>query len=248
MTTVLQKPKSKLAEAKVLKRRDLTPELMLIWLEPPNGFSFKPGQYCTIGIDGIERPYSIVSAPSEDSLELFIELIPEPDGILTPELWKLGEGDKVTFRPKAKGVFTMDTRQPSQLFVSTVTGVVPYVSMIREYIRTGKQGHRFYVLEGASYVDELGYDTELERISAEHPDLVTYVPTISRPNEQPNNGWTGEIGRVNEIVETYIEKYGLSPEDTLVYACGHPGMIEDVKRRAGARGFEVREERFWKEN
>ena len=77
-----------------------------------------------------------------------------------------------------------------------------------------------------------------------HPDVITYVPTVSRPQEERNLGWTGETGRVNLIVEEYLDKFGLSPESTRVYACGHPGMIEDVKVRVTPKGFKVTEERF----
>ena len=101
---------------------------------------------------------------------------------------------------------------------------------------------------GASYVDEFVYDKELSELAAEHPDLVTFVPTISRPDEERNAEWTGEKGRVNEIVEKYAEEFGLGTEDTLVYACGHPGMIEDVKDRMLPKGYAVEEERFWKED
>jgi NAD(P)H-flavin reductase len=48
-------------------------------------------------------------------------------------------------------------------------------------------------------------------------------------------------------LEKYVEQFGLSPETTLVYACGHPGMIEDVKVRGARLGFTVQEERFWVE-
>ena len=70
----------------------------------------------------------------------------------------------------------------------------------------------------------------------------------SRPDEERNNGWAGEKGRVNAIVEKYVEEFGLTAEDTLIYACGHPGMIEDVKEQFLPKGFKVEEERFWKED
>ena len=238
----------KLADTTILKRKDFTRDLWTIWLEKPEGFTFKPGQYCTIGSEGIERAYSIVSAPYEEDLELFVELVPPPDGNLTPLLYNLKDGDSVTIRPRAKGIFVFDPSQPNQLFVATVTGIVPYISIIRQYIEDGQTGHHFYVLMGASYHDEFAYDAELEQLAAEHPDMITFVPTISRPDEEPNAGWTGETGRVNNIVEEYAEKWELIPEDTIVYACGHPGMIEDVKDRMVPKGYDVREERFWKED
>ena len=55
-------------------------------------------------------------------------------------------------------------------------------------------------------------------------------------------------GRVNAITEEYVDRFGLTPEDTTIYACGHPGMIEDVKERFIPQGFHVEEERFWKQD
>ncbi len=248
VTTLGNKRIPTFVETRVLRRVDLTPDLMLLWLERPAGFTFKAGQYCTIGLDGIERAYSIASAPHEEFLELFIELVPLPHGVLTPRLWQLKVGDKLTIRPRAKGIFTFDPSLPNQLLVATVTGVVPYISYIRDYLHCQRSGHHFYVLQGASYCDEFAYDCELAQLAARYPDLLTYVPTVSRPREERNQRWCGETGRVNLIVERYVEKLGLSPQDTIVYACGHPGMIEDVKARMVPRGFTFKEERFWKED
>jgi len=234
-------------ETTVLKKQNITKDLLIMWLKKPADFTFKPGQYCTIGLDGIERAYSISSAPHEDSLELFVELVPPPDGMLTPHIWKLDEGDKLTIRPRAKGLFTFNPSYSNHLFVSTVTGVVPFVSILRDYLKNGRAGHRFYVLQGASYGDEFSYDKELESLTRQHPDLITFIPTVSRPTEKRNTRWTGEMGRVNTIVEKYVTKFRLQPKDSLVYACGHPGMIEDVKAHMIPKTFKVVEERFWKE-
>ena len=249
MTTARRRfRRPKLAETTIRRRVDFTHDLWTVWLDKPEGFSFKPGQYCTIGSEGIERAYSIVSAPYEDDLELFVELVPPPDGNLTPLLHDMKEGATVTIRPRAKGIFTFDPKLPNQLFVATVTGVVPYLSIIRQYLHDGQSGHHFYILMGASYLDEFGYDDELEKLASGHSDFITFVPTISRPDEEPNAGWDGEQGRVNAIVEKYVSKWALTPEDTIIYACGHPGMIEDVKDQMMPRGYEVKEERFWKED
>jgi NAD(P)H-flavin reductase len=227
---------------------DVTDDLCLMWIEKPEDYQFKAGQYCTIGLEGIERAYSIVSAPHEESLELFIEFVPLPEGVLTPKLWELKEGDSLSIRPRAKGIFVFKPAMPNQLLVGTVTGVVPYISFLRDYVNADRSGHHFYVLLGASYEDELTYDRELGQMASERPELVTFVPSVSRPSEERNADWTGEVGRVNEIVEKQIERYELAPADTLVYACGHPGMIEDVKERLLPRGYKVDEERFWKQD
>ena len=172
----------------------------------------------------------------------------EEGGHLTPLLYALQAGDKLTIRPRAKGIFIFNSNFKNHLLVATVTGVVPYISFIRDYLHRGETGHRFFVLEGASYDDEFGYDDELSRYAAEYPDIVTFIPTVSRPNEERNSNWQGEKGRVNAIVEEQVERLGLDAADTLIYACGHPGMIEDVKARLIPKGFTVDEERFWKED
>jgi ferredoxin-NADP reductase len=80
--------------------------LFLLWLEPSIEFHFTPGQYITVGAGGIERPYSIASAPYETHIELFVEyVLPEYGGKLTPLLYAQHVGDSLTMRPKAKGRF-----------------------------------------------------------------------------------------------------------------------------------------------
>jgi NAD(P)H-flavin reductase len=240
------KPNPAFPKAKLVERIDITEDLMVIKLLPEQGpFKFKPGQYCTLGLGSIERAYSIVSAPHEPLLEIFVELV--PDGELTPLMWKLKIGDCMSVRARAKGIFTMDQKVHHHFMLSTVTGVAPSVSIVRSYLYQGGEGHKFYVLLGASYYDELTYDKELESLAAEHPDILKFVPSVSRPSEGRNAAWCGAKGRVNFLVEEYLEKFALPKDDTLVYACGHPGMIVDAKEKVVPKGWKFKEERFWKE-
>ena len=170
-----------------------------------------------------------------------------PDGELTPLMWMLQPGDAMSVRPRAKGIFTMDQKAHHHFMLSTVTGVSPSVSMVRDYLHNGGEGHTFYILLGASYCDELTYDGEFIELAEKHPDVVKFVPTVSRPNDPRNEGWQGACGRVNAIAEEYLEKFHLPKDDTLVYACGHPGMIEDMKEKLPPKGWRFKEERFWKE-
>ena len=238
--------KPDLPKARLVQRTDITGDLMVIKLEPQEEpFRFKAGQYCTLGLEGIERAYSIASAPYEPSLEIFVELVPE--GELTPLMWKMKVGDEMTIRRTAKGLFTMDRRVHHHFMVSTVTGVAPSISMAREYLNEGGDEHKFYIILGASYRDELTYDNELAEMMANNPDHIHFVPTVSRPNEERNAGWKGAIGRANHIVSEHLELFELPQDDTLIYACGHPGMIADVKDRVVPEGWMFIEERFWKE-
>ena len=235
-----------LPRARLVERIDYTDDLMVIKMEPEGfDFQFKPGQYCTLGLEGIERAYSIASAPHERLLEIFVELVPE--GELTPRMWRMKVGDTMSLRPRPKGLFLMDTAATQHLMLGTVTGVAPYVSIVRDYLHYGRQGHRFYVVEGASYLDEFVYDTELAGLAAAHPETIAFVPAISRPHEERNAGWAGATGRLNNIVADQLRQFALPQSETLVYACGHPGMIETSREIVTAAGWRWIEERFWKE-
>lgn len=246
LETLRAQPNPGWPRAVLVERRDITDELWVIKLEPEDGpFKFSPGQYCTLGLDGIERAYSIASAPHEPFLEIFVELV--PDGELTPLMHKMKVGDAMSVRPRPKGLFTMENRVHHHFMVATVTGVAPSISMLRSSHLEGGKDHKFYVLLGASYQDVLTYDKELGALAITHPELLEFVPTVSRPNEERNAGWQGATGRVNNIVEEYLAKFDLPQDDTMIYTCGHPGMIEDVKNQVTPEGWMFKEERFWKE-
>ena len=235
-----------LPRARLAERIDYTDDLMVIKMEPQGfDFQFKPGQYCTLGLDGIERAYSIVSAPHEPLLEIFVELVPE--GELTPRMWRMDIGDTMSIRPRAKGIFLMDRTATQHLMLGTVTGIAPFVSIVRDHLHHGRAGHRFYVVEGASYLDEFVYDVELSGLAAQYPDIVSFVPAVSRPTEERNAAWVGATGRLNSIVADCLQKFNLNRDDTLIYGCGHPGMIEASREIVTAAGWRWTEERFWKE-
>jgi len=235
-----------LLESKIIQRLDLSDLMLKLWISKPENYSFKPGQYCTIGVDGIERAYSIASSPDENFLELFVELVEH--GELSPIIWKMKVGDKLTLRPKAKGIFQIkDTNYNDYLLICTVTGIVPYVSYVRYFLNNNSSNMKFHILQGSSYMDEFGYLEELMTISKDYPDFVTYQPTISRPKDTRNEEWIGKTGRVNIIAENYIKQKQLNIDNTIVYACGNPDMIIDIKEKLGQnKGFKVLEERFWK--
>jgi ferredoxin/flavodoxin---NADP+ reductase len=228
--------------ARIIQRRDIAADLWSIRVKPEGEFRFLPGQYATLGVlsphKHIERPYSIVSSPYEREVEFFFELVPR--GELTPALHQLRVGDELTMRKTAKGRFTLDRElHHNHLLLCTVTGVAPFVSYLRTLAADARQnqfpqGHRLFLVEGASRSWEFGYIPELRQIANENSWL-QYVPTVSRPWEDPN--WAGEVGRVDDLIRKYVDSWGLSPETTSCYLCGHPNMIEQSHGILTRRGW-----------
>ena len=228
--------------AQIVQRREIAEDLWSIRVRAPAEIPFLPGQYATLGVltpnKHIERPYSIVSSPYEPELEFFFELVPR--GELTPALYKLQVGDELTIRKSAKGRFTLDRAvHKNHLLLCTVTGVAPYVSFIRTLYRDAQQnkfpeGHRLFLLEGASRSWEFGYTEEIKRV-ADEVTWLEYVRTVSRPWEDRN--WSGEMGRVEDVVRKYTDLWKLTPETTYAYLCGHPKMIENSNGILTRRGW-----------
>ena len=241
----MQEKNKKMLKGKIIRRKDLTKDLWKIWIKPEEAISFEAGQYCTIGVNGLERPYSIVSAPGEELIELFIELIPSPQGQLTPVMYELFEGSEVTIRKKTKGLFKLQEKFTNHIMVSTVTGVAPFVSMLRDGKILKNSNYKTWILEGASYIDEFGYDQEIQKFSDSNENI-KFTPTCSRPSEIRNKNWNGSNGRVNEILKSVINNIpNINKENTIIYACGHPKMVSDVAKNYSKK-FNFIEERFWK--
>jgi ferredoxin/flavodoxin---NADP+ reductase len=242
------------APVTIVERRDHTPDLWSIRVRYDEEFPFAPGQYATLGVPHgpklVERAYSIVSDPGEETIEFFFELVPE--GALTPLLYEKGVGDEILMRRRAKGLFVLDKRpeRSHHLLVSTVTGVAPYVSMVRTTRRLlaadpSLPAPEVVLIQAGSRSEELSYLDELRQHHAELPWL-TYIPSVSRPWEDPE--WSGEVGRAEDVVRKHGDAGGITPGNGVAYLCGHPEMIATVRgimRRCGFDPKDVREEVYF---
>lgn len=248
---------SRYCRLEFVDRIDFSDDLALFRFHADEPVDFTPGQYATIGIqlDGMKRPllrpYSVASAPHEETLEFFIERVEE--GKLSPLFWSLASGDRIWMRKKIVGRFVLDERRHRHVMAATVTGIAPYVSIVRAQIHALVQNgldepHRFLILHGASHSWEFGtYLDELTQ-AAERYAWLTYVPTVSRPWDEPN--WTGEVGRVEDVLRKHVDATHLTAERAAAYTCGHPQMIDKAQgilQRARFAEEYIHEEKYFVE-
>jgi len=185
----------------------------------------------------------------EPHLEFFIERV--PNGIFTPQLWEFRPGDEVLIRKRVVGdlVLAQTNEMNRHLMLATVTGIAPFVSIIRTERLERRRGlpsaRKFLIIHGASRSRQFGpYRNELEEISRE--GWLRYIPTISRPWE--DREWTGETGRVEDVLRKYTDRFGYDHEKSVAYAVGHPQMIENVKgilTRARFGEEQIKEEKYF---
>lgn len=238
--------------ATLVRREDDTADLACFWVrfdgEPT---PFEPGQYMTTGVyvDGklLQRPYSVASSPrlAADGYEFYVRLVPIMR--FTQALWRLPIGHRMRMiGPKGRFLLEPDDDR-THLFVSTGTGIAPFISMMRTMLIDGAP-RPVVMLNGVSYEHDLGYVPLLEewQRSGEYP--LTYVPTISRPGDPANADWHGRTGRVENVVLDVCRDLDLRPERTVVYICGNPEMIINVEAQlmdAGFPEFHVKKELYW---
>jgi ferredoxin-NADP reductase len=239
--------------ASLVRRDDQHDSLAYFWIrfdgEPT---PFETGQYMTIGVFVderiVQRPYSVASDPfvaGDSGYEMYVRLV--NGGQFTPLLWRLPVGHRMRMiGPKGKFLLEPDDDR-THLFISSGTGNAPFIAMMRSVMREGR-ARRAVFLNGVSYAPDLGYRELLEGWEASGAYPVTYIPTISRPRDPSNAGWTGRTGRVETIVAPVCEELGLTAQNTIAYICGNPDMILSAEETLLARDFppdQVKKELYW---
>ena len=239
--------------ARLIRREDETESLAYFWVRfDGQPTPFDPGQYMTIGVMAggkiIQRPYSVASAPAsagDTGYEFYVRLV--QGGTFTPVLWQLPVGHGMRMiGPKGKFTLWPDD-QRTHIFISSGTGVAPFVAMMRQLL-IDRRPRPVVILNGVSYAHEQGYRDLLEGWQQSGAYPLTYVPTVSRPDDPRNTEWTGRTGRVETILAPVLEELGLSAANSIAYLCGNPDMILAAEEILLGRGYpeeQVHKELYW---
>lgn len=264
--------------AVVLQRVEVAPGLIILRVAPAGWRfpDFEAGQFTVLGLPGraprvrfsepddrprdadrlIKRAYSIASSSiHQEYLEFYLTLV--GSGALTPRLFALAPGDRLWLSAKAAGMFRLDQAPADRhvVFLSTGTGLAPYMSMLRSELDCGGR-RRYAVIHGARHSWDLGYRSELMTLARVCPNF-RYLPIVSRPDDEPQP-WAGLAGYVQDAWDggAVARAWGFAPTpaDTHVFLCGNPGMIDGMLEVLTAQGFllaegtaegQVHVEKYW---
>ena len=148
---------------------------------------YTSGQFTKVGleIDGelVSRPYSYVSSPNDDFLE--IVYVNVPDGVLTPKLHNLKVGDKLMTMEKSSGFFTMSEVPDGKnlWMLSTGTGLGVFISLLK----TSDPWQRFeniVLVHGVRNSNELIYQDQINEFDKMNPGKFKYVKTVTREEKE----------------------------------------------------------------
>lgn len=204
-------------------------------LPPEKEILFKPGQYIQIQTppygdieEEVYRAYSIASSPSStNAIQLFIGYVPE--GICTTYIHQyLKEGDVLTMAGPF-GEFKYQDTGRDMVLACIGTGLAPIMSILR-YMRENEIHRKATLFFSARTRKDLYMVEELEEIQKALPNF-KLVCSLTRPT--PECHWDGEVGRVPDILEKYVE----NAAEAEAYLCGNNDMIDSVVTALKAKGM-----------
>jgi ferredoxin--NADP+ reductase len=225
-------------KANVVEKTQWNERLFSLRMQP--GLSdFIAGQFVRVGIDvdgeRIARPYSLVSKPGDDSLEIYFNIVPE--GPLTSHLAGLEAGDEIFVTAKANGFLTIDEVPQSRhlWLLATGTGVGPFLSILKTQ-QPWQRFEKIVLAYSARSISELCYQQLISELQLQNPQQFIYAPFVTR------EAMTGAIQqRIPQSIEdgSLEQQTGLiiNEKDSHVMMCGNSEMISSVTECLEKRGM-----------
>ena len=192
----------------------------------PDWPGHSPGQHVDLRLtaeDGYQaqRSYSIASPPERPNLVLTVERI--DDGEVSPYLTdEARPGNRLELRGPIGGYFTWTATLPGPVqFVAGGSGIVPFMAMLRHRAHSPTR-EAARLLCSSRTRDEIIYREELERLTADDPQLEV-VHTLTR--EWPPD-WSGPHARVDLDM---LRAFAFGPhQGPRIYVCGPTRFVESV--------------------
>ncbi len=228
-------PEDHFHSARVIEKRRLNAEVMLITLECQENIDYFAGQFVNLrrAEDGLVRSYSIAnSRQAGHKLNFHIRKL--PGGRFSEWVFdRLSVGDTLEVsEPKGESCYTpgQNLTQPL-LLIGTGTGLAPLAGIVQEAITEGHIGE-IHVYHGSRTPDSLYWVDEMQKLTDKHAHI-HYTPCVSR--EACSESFSQ--GRAHDVALNRIE----SLKGWRVYLCGHPDMVKSAKQQAYLKGASLKE-------
>jgi NAD(P)H-flavin reductase len=178
-------------KAKILEKKDLG-FAVLLRLEKPEGFDFKPGQHLFLNLKGHKKPISIANTPEEDGILLYIKIPENPrDKEFFEILRSLKEGEEVDIEgPFGKFNAEELLNQKKVIYIAAGSGIAP----VRASVLFLKDKVKQIVLYQEKFKDRLVFKEELEKYAE-------VIPILSRDESTEYLK-----GHVQEYLNNYVDK------------------------------------------
>ena len=214
-------------KSEILEKKQITPTVVCIKFSLPKEFDFIPGQYLSISriSDGkkLRTPYSISSFRGKAYGEFCVKIIDV--GKTSSHIGNLKPGDLIElFGPLGK--FGVKNKNKNLVFISTGTGIAPFLPMISDLLKNKFQ-HKITLLKGFRDESEILYEEEFSNLRKKHSNF-EFFNILSQPKNK-NYKFKGHV-------QDFVKK---STSDFFI--CGLSEMIESVKKKLTSLGISENE-------
>jgi CDP-4-dehydro-6-deoxyglucose reductase len=217
-------PQVKTIPAKISLLEFLSEDVVKVTLRtPPNkSLKFLAGQYIDLSVKGIKRSYSIASTPSDPEIELLIRNY--TGGQFSNYLFNEAKVNDLLRIEGPKGTYILPKDITNNLiFISTGTGIAPNLSVIKSALKVGKvQASQITLIHGQRSAKEHIYSIE---------EILNGVKIIKCTSRESAEGY------VQGYVQDAVKELELDITNSLVFACGNPHMIKELKMQMLALGL-----------
>ena len=233
-------------EETVLSVQHYTDRLFKFRLTRPQSFRFRSGEFIMIGLPQdngkpLLRAYSVASPNWDDTVEFYS--IKVPDGPLTSQLQKIGEGDKVLLGKKPVGTLVLDALSPAKRLwmFSTGTGFAPFASLIRDP-ETYEKFDEVIVTHTCREIAELAYSRETADGFLNDPEIGEIAAGKLRLYQTCTREDFEHMGRPTELIRSgkLFDDLGvprLSPDTDRAMICGSIDMTKELKELMEEHGL-----------
>lgn len=216
-------------QATIVKKLQLSPHVYEFTFQVAHPILFTPGQYATFIIDAQTRRQYSFASPCTNPKEFDVVVDVTPMGPGSQFFLERNVGDTVDILAPL-GTFHLIHPITPVVFIATGTGIVPFRTMIEEYLKSGGM-QKITLLWGLRHEDDIYWQKEFEEISSSHPNF-RIILTLS----QPSVNWQGKRGHVQEYI-------AITP-DADYYLCGNKTMVSDIRERLAAAGVPETQVKF----
>lgn len=219
----------------IVDKKMLNSEVLYLKLKAREEFEFRAGQFVNlIRQNGLARPYSIASLPSDGYLEFHIRVL--PGGQMSSWLYsdaKLEEELKIQ-GPIGDCFYVPDKKEQPLLMVGTSTGLAPLYGILRDALRQGHKGE-IHLFHGALKATGLYLMEDLFSLAKEYSHFY-YYPSVLQDEKNQQNSLI-EIGAIDKLVFHTLKKI----KGWRAFLCGHPDLVTSLKKQVFLAGVSLKE-------
>lgn len=226
--------------AKIISKRDLTPDVRLFQIVPTEEFShvefdYHPGQFMMISLFGVgEAPISISSSPTRKGV---MEFAIRKVGRLTSKLFELKHGDIIGLRgPYGKGFNVSQFVGKDIILVAGGLGAAPLRSLLLYILDHREKFGKLYYLYGSKNVSEMLFKQDFfEMFDSDQIELYMIVDKKDdKSQEYVKKSIAANVFSYIDVIEeglvTQLFRHlkNIDGKNTVAAVCGPPIMYKFV--------------------